>query len=294
MRALLLLMVLAGLAAASPASAQGGQILAGTTVIEADASAMTRVTIPRDARFRLILGDSPDVAFAGGGRFAGVVLRRTAAPLDDVELVVAWQDEPCTPARCDERTLDMGLPTSPDGHLVLPAGEYELAVISDAGPVSVTLRFGGLDGTTTIKPEAPAASSVAVRGQTGSFLVNDFSSQAVTVGAPYGLEIFEYTLRGVPPGAVAYETCLDEFCSRGADQYAEESVDDGPFGLVFSGPLTYTHTFRAAGLLASPWNVTQTIATVTLGAGADKAQNARTPGPVKHSMLAASGEVLSP
>jgi len=263
-RLIVLLVVMVVELSSAPARGQELATIAGTTVLRAETSAMARVTIPQDARLRIAQGDNPDLEITGGQRFGGVYLRRLSAPLNDPQLFVAWQDEPCTLSLCDERLLDIGLPTTPDsGSLVLPAGDYELALILDRGPLRASLRFAGLDGSATISLEDKVDTTVTSTTQTGSLLVSDSASRNITVGSPYGVEIDEYSLRGAAPGGVVFETCADAVCSRGAGTYTQGDVEDGPYGIAFTGPASYTHTVRATGVLAAPWNARFTTAAVT-------------------------------
>jgi hypothetical protein len=270
MRGLFLSVIMATLVSVAPAHGQEPVTLAGTTVVDAQRSGMARVRIPQDARVGILSGDNPDLAFDGGGRFAGVYLRRLAAPLSDAQFAVAWQDEPCTPSRCDERLIWTGLATTSDGRdLTLPAGDYELAFVVDHGPARATLRLEGLDGTTTISPAQTVAATIAVHEAAGSLLVDDFASSAIHIGKPYGIEIFEYDLSSTAPGAVAFQSCDASPCAPvpAAKSYTEGGVDDGPYGAWFRAPQSYTRTVNAAGALAAPWNAKLTTVAVTLSAG---------------------------
>jgi hypothetical protein len=270
MRGIVLCVIVSTLVSVAPAHGQEPVTLAGTTVVEAQKSGMARVRIPQDARWRVASGDLPGLTFDGGGRFAAVYLRRLAAPLDDPQFAVAWQDEPCAASGCDKREQNAGLKTTPDGRdLLLPAGEYELAFIVDDKPASATIRLEGLEGTTTFSPTKQVKATIAVHEAAGAFLVNDFASRAVNIGQPYGLEIFKYDLRGTAPGSVTYNVCEDDaLCVPAARPYGQGFVDDGPYGVkMTNGPRSYTRTVTAAGVLAAPWTAKLTTVAVTLSAG---------------------------
>jgi hypothetical protein len=270
MRGIVLCVIMSTLVSVAPARGQEPVTLAGTTVVEAQKSGMARVRIPQDARWRIASGDLSGVAFDGGGRLAGVYLRRLAAPLSDPQFAVAWRDEPCIPSRCQMREQGAGLETTPDGRdLLLPAGEYELAFIVDQGPARATIRLEGLEGTTTFSPTKQVKATIAVHEAAGSFLVNDFASRAVNIGTPYGFEIFEYDLRGTAPGSVTYNVCEDNaLCVPAARPYPQGDVDDGPYGMkMTNGPRSFTRTVTAAGVLAAPWTAKLTTVAVTLSAG---------------------------
>lgn len=157
-----------GAGAASKSSVPAPVSLAGTTIVKGSAITSVPVVLPRNATLATPFGPSPSVSVAGHGRLVGIVLRGTSTRTDGVNLFAGRVlDVPGAPASAipvgDYRLGSGGtyhfVKTSKDV-TILPAGAYQLYLITEGKPVSVTLRLGGLSGVRTIAPKRPQAGLV--------------------------------------------------------------------------------------------------------------------------------------
>lgn len=200
------------MALAVPAVAKPARVasLAGTTVVKGQAPAMTQVTLRSAAR----IFPHRALEASGGGRFFGFVLRPAGAPASDTRAIVGGQISFCKTAGC-----------VPDGPFVtvkgfgfeeaftggqsfaLPAGTYDLYLMTDGAPVQLTIRLDGLDGTTEVEPETPItmkvdspAPSATVDSGIGAGPSLFSAGSANPVGGAGGLTFQAVTLTGMGPG----------------------------------------------------------------------------------------------
>lgn len=150
-----LLLVLGQIAAvsASPVSAAGASTpqVRGEVTLVGDGSAVTRVHIPEgvslDFRMRAD-GQLRALDVQGSGRLVGVYLLQIAEPAAADWHLALRLPQPASAIKVVQ--------SSPGGCVTcdVKAGEYLMYLIADGDPVSVTLRFDGLDGTVALcEPE---------------------------------------------------------------------------------------------------------------------------------------------
>lgn len=209
----------AGVAAPQAVAAERAHVVAGTTVFDATTSGLTRITVPRDARLDRKLSDGSFSA-SRAGRVQGIVLRAAGAPITDTRTYQAAQVNfcfapACTPAPdapVEQHTNGIGLPETAAGEFVIPRGIYDAYVIGDGAPGSVTLRFHGLDGTTTIRPEQPAkvniVSPTPAVPPAGAGPISFSTGTPNPIGDPGG-SLFEATaISGVGPASYVLGDCF--------------------------------------------------------------------------------------
>jgi len=160
----------AGSKPAGPATRE--PLLAGTTILRGDHTAHLKVRLPRSATLRYDSPTfySPAIAERGGGRFVGVMLTRLR-----VNGTGQWFAQ-VRVTGCGTKNCVPGSPGKPDPvdgqqianavgfpetngvsefhQLTFPAGEYDLTLVADSAPVTVTITLNGLRGTTTLHPQA--------------------------------------------------------------------------------------------------------------------------------------------
>lgn len=121
-----------------------------------------RVTIPRDARYDAKTGDNPHFRFSGGGRFAGVLLNEAGPDLisGGVSFFAGRYgfcgSRGCTPSE----TTQFLTVTGTEGQGVLPAGDYDLYLVTET-PATVRLQFDGLSGKVKIVPQGSLDAKVS-------------------------------------------------------------------------------------------------------------------------------------
>jgi hypothetical protein len=160
----LTLLLLLLLPPTTPAGAAGGVLLAGETTISGAQPGSLLVTLPVAASISDAVTENPDVTVEGAGRYIGVVLVAEGNEERIGSTLIAGQVDP--DAICDDQGCPFGVATlvagaglgsGGPGRWLLPAGDYRLHLVAEesAGPVSVTLRLGGLEGTTHLVPSDP-------------------------------------------------------------------------------------------------------------------------------------------
>ena len=172
--------------------------LAGTTIVSASRPVAIRVDLPHAATLSLASIDSPDVRASGDGRFIGFVLRPANASAADGSALIGGQLNDCFAPACVPGThivdylfpLGSLEPPQPTNPYTIPAGNYDLYVVPDGAPATLTLQFGGLTGATEIEPDVTAtaadyspAATLPSPG-TGPVLFN--AGTAAPIGAPGG------------------------------------------------------------------------------------------------------------
>lgn len=159
----LLLVLIVGVAltagfAPQTVSASPPPALAGVTVVSGSRTGSVFVSVPQAASVSI----QPSAkSIAGNGRAAGALLvavdpgpkKRTTYALTRIAF--------CAAAGCvtdKTRSAEFAFYDGDydDEELRVPAGRYVLYVIADGAPVSVTMKFRGLAGSTRITPTGPA------------------------------------------------------------------------------------------------------------------------------------------
>lgn len=123
-----------------------------------DVSVPDRVTISAKETLHDTAGPNRDIRFTGraGGTFRGFALvedpypevRREGRFLMSGQFAMC-DARPCGSARTYNYLLSTGLEK---GKAVLEPGDYTLVVVSDGGPVDISLTLTGLAGRTTVRP----------------------------------------------------------------------------------------------------------------------------------------------
>lgn len=150
---LALLAVLATLVPAIPAA--GAPLrpeLAGTTVLTGSQTSVVPVRLSRPATLTAPdFGGGAGVVASGGGRLAGFAL---VSDEDRPERILVGGRLPWNvSASLPSVTVVIPLAGYPFfGPYEIPAGDYRLYLLTDGEPARVELRFGGLDGETTLQP----------------------------------------------------------------------------------------------------------------------------------------------
>ncbi|HEV2813365.1 MAG TPA: hypothetical protein VGW10_08945 [Solirubrobacteraceae bacterium] len=237
-------------AMAPAAAAQEPVTAAGTTVIEGSQPSMTRIVLPKDVTLRTgeANGRWHGQAFlaTGDGRHLGFVLRPAGAPSDDLRAVAGHLVNGCFTAGCAPLVADQwitvsGLGEPPDGTYTLPAGTYDLYLLTDGKPARIELKLGGLDGTTTVSPsKAVSATTVSPASTTppgaGAGPVAYGGGAGLPIGEPGGYLFSATQLVGQGPGSGSIGVCI----------YLDGPPADGNY-----------HTCRGAD---SPYNFPFTVA----------------------------------
>ena len=130
------------------------------------------VYLPEPAMIRTPWGPNPDIHVKGKGRFVAFALV-PESPKSEIVFGGRFPNE--------AEAMDFVMPLNRfnfdfakwyDGELELAPGRYDLYLIPDRSPVTITLRLHGLQGTTTVSPSTPVDSELAfppsrLRGTTG-------------------------------------------------------------------------------------------------------------------------------
>lgn len=202
---------------AGAASAAGPAQLAGTTVIEGSTSSVMRVSLPRD----VVVDGEKGFSASRNGRIQGLLLRPAGAPITDVNALLAASvnfcfTKGCTPAPDAPVWEDVGrTPTDPESttdDYTLPKGFYDLYLIADGAPGSVTLELQGLSGRTTLRPAQPVRSQIVTDApatpQLGVGPISFSAGSTNPVGNPAGAIFNAIVLNAHGPGAVAMGRCF--------------------------------------------------------------------------------------
>ncbi len=144
--------------------------VAGTTTIVGDSTAAMRVDLPRRASLNRKSGPNPDIRISGDGRLIGVVLTKDNVTDYNRETFQAVRfgycaERGCSPAKTSDQLVSTrpgdGEP-DPEGTIVLEPGSYLLYLIADGAPVTVELRFHGLEGSTVMRLAGKAHSGLVM------------------------------------------------------------------------------------------------------------------------------------
>jgi hypothetical protein len=150
-----LVMLASVLSVGTGARAESPTQLSGDTFVRGTRSAAMKVVLNRPATIDL-RPRSDAVSISGQGSLYGFVL--TAADLSDFErpTVVGLKANICASrGACRSRSV-LGIYRGDSSSRVarLPAGQYILYLITENRPASVSLRLGGLTGSTVLEPTA--------------------------------------------------------------------------------------------------------------------------------------------
>ncbi len=167
-----------------PAAQAGAVPLPGTVTVSGSANAVVRVHAARPFTFsgRSEYNDpeqrpNADVQLAGRGRLYGVVLtqntarRRHSKQAMDGATAMLLRYGMCAGKACAPVRGGVGLAwalgpgvsqkgSGQDAVYGMPAGDYDLTLLTDGAPVTARLRFHGLAGAGSLQPRAKAASAL--------------------------------------------------------------------------------------------------------------------------------------
>ena len=138
--------------------------LTATTVLTGTASAVVPVRLSRSATFRQPQVDerSNAVTVEGKGRFVGFALVQDGADPDRTVIIAGRVPSRIQPGQTTD--LTSSALSSRHGGLdpvwTLPAGNYNLYLLTDNSPAKVTIRLGELTGASTLKPTRKVAHTV--------------------------------------------------------------------------------------------------------------------------------------
>jgi hypothetical protein len=190
--------------AALPALAAPEHPLAGTTTFTAARSSAVDVVMNNDAVIQLQPdGTTRDIALRGPGRMVAfsMTFRGNAADaLTAVRTTIGGKqhlDTDISGTYYPQSTYcsDTDVPSVPgvyDGctptyrapkYVVLHQGRYHVRVLTDGGPLTVTLQLHGLRGTTSLRTSKPLASTVAPMRQIDSLAGRYLRAQASLTAA---------------------------------------------------------------------------------------------------------------
>lgn len=252
MRRLILfaMFVSAGLVRAVPAPAAVPDLGEFTTV-SGDHPGHMQVNIPQNTWFTSYCGGSPDVTIGGTSRVPGIVLRKADGTSPTFPIL-----RPPPESRFD---LATACGQAPNGILRIPAGVYDLYLLTDSGgTATVTLHLHGLAGTATLTPSDPIAYEVhfpkplvPTEAQAGLFSAGDVGSlrsrgmlfMGMWLGRPATLaQAFDFCLwHGQPSGPKALQygpTCptwsdtseIDIFPNSGSIIWGWKTMPAGIYG----------------------------------------------------------------
>lgn len=138
--------------------------LGAVNVISGSDLTSVPVHVPRDATIEGDPFSNDDISYSGPGRVVGLALVEEGGPVRKAYELVSVRWSFCGAPGCEPDEYADELTTSPEfgkKRWRVPAGDYRLYLVADGEPVDVTLRLHGLDGTTAIRPAAPAAGRIA-------------------------------------------------------------------------------------------------------------------------------------
>lgn len=133
--------------------------LAARNVIKGSVSAVTRIEVPPGAAIKP--PGSARVITRGAGRFVGVFL--VGVPYDPLETFefIGGVARYCGRPGCGSGPSDrishrnlFGEQTDEQGNVLIPPGAYDLYLLADGSPVTVTLKVKGLEGVQRFAPSA--------------------------------------------------------------------------------------------------------------------------------------------
>jgi hypothetical protein len=177
---------------------------------------MARVVLPRDV---VVKGDEPEsgsaFTVAGDGRYVGWILRPAGAPASEGRALTGHRFGHCFTPGCAPGTQSLvvaafGFDGGASQDYALPAGTYDLYLIPDGAPATVSLKFQGLTGSTGVQPEVPVVAHVSSPSGSGTGPANFESGSTLPVGAPGGMVFTATAVSGMGPGSGQIGSCIYE------------------------------------------------------------------------------------
>lgn len=153
-------LVAPGLAATSAQAAQQSRVTLGATnVISGSTTAKIPVRVPAQVRIEKPTAGGRGVSVKGGGKgFVGFALVKKVSAEDHIAFVGGRLEN-----RIGLPPVVMGLggPQNANPDLKVPAGNYDLYLITDSPGVEVTLRLNGLAGRKDVRPSDKVTAKIA-------------------------------------------------------------------------------------------------------------------------------------
>jgi hypothetical protein len=186
--AFLAVVVIAGVLAPAAAAEPRAARLAGTVTLSGTTSGSVPVVVPRTARLGnpFITSMRRSVTIRGGGQLAAFAL--ISDDPDGTRLVGGYSAATRElAARHGAFVLDLGVGSrrTEAGEFVVPAGSYRLHLVPGGKPASVTLRFGGLSGSTSLRPTRRTAAVVHGAAMTGATPLSYSAGHGTRMRAPF-------------------------------------------------------------------------------------------------------------
>ncbi|MHB8509939.1 MAG: hypothetical protein ACYDGR_15050 [Candidatus Dormibacteria bacterium] len=153
-----MLSLLASTLVAATASEAPAVTLGASNTLTGDSTGFLNVRIPRATRLITSGGDkAPKVT--GNGRWLGFALRGQDRSLIAWRSNLCWASG-CSPPYSDECCIDFYADPFGSDHIIAPgtsavdlsAGDYQLYLMADGAPVTVSLPLAGLTGSTHLHP----------------------------------------------------------------------------------------------------------------------------------------------
>jgi hypothetical protein len=177
----------------SPSVAASHEHLRGLTVVTGSVSATSTVILDRPATVVLLPGLRSDaIKVTGGGRYAGIMLtRRSGGPVTSLEAVnVNFCNVPGCQPLAAQQYVDSNAPrvARVDGSqtVTLGVGSYDLQLVADRAPVTVTLTLSGLPGSTHLRPRGPSAAAILDMTPTAGVSTGPVYSAGTTRSLAFG------------------------------------------------------------------------------------------------------------
>jgi hypothetical protein len=145
-----------------PAATPARVTLGAENTITGSASGKTPVRLDQPARLASLYSGADSVQITGDGRFVGFAI--VADGTDPHRVMVSGGRLDTSLGEQAVITMNHSfteLESTEDGDWIIPAGDYNLYLIADGTPVSVTLSLDGPTGTTRLAPVTPVASHAA-------------------------------------------------------------------------------------------------------------------------------------
>lgn len=147
--------------AVPPAVASGRLTLPGTLRLTGSATGAVHVHVPTATSIDITArdeGNGKGVTITGKGRFVGVVIeqhvRKDKAYDSRDRSIYALRYSLCGTATCTAPAYYSAISIDPSHKFsdtpTLPAGDYDIFLVADGQPTTVTLRFAGLAGSRTV------------------------------------------------------------------------------------------------------------------------------------------------
>ncbi len=177
-------------------------VLSGTTSFWADRPTAFRLHVPVDVeidvRKRTLFEPGSDLELRGRGRMTGVVIVDERSRAGELPAFAAIRFRECDRPGCvggNAPSMKLVVPLAQQ-QVLIPAGDYEVYMITDAAPVKVTLSIGELAGSATAvegvparldlaTPEASLRSTAGPTAYEASHTYSVFGRGALAIGATW-------------------------------------------------------------------------------------------------------------